>query len=351
MPKHSTFMAAGALSASLLLAVPGVAAAHPRPAPTRCKSSALAAPFNLSIKGDRVLVADGGMEIVGKLKKDGTINTIAADQPGTSGVAMSGKHLAFTTTVTNTETFENTAAGLNIWATAWQAGVRRHLRLRDQEEPGQGQHYGVVGQPAASRQGVHRRRLEADAFRSAATYTGHVDSHAYSVAAMHGGWVVADAGANALWLVDNGAHQTLAVLPPQPFTFDAAVSRPWELPTASSASPTRSSRSRPMSRWAGTASFTSRRCPAAPRSPALGARGKVYRVNPWTGRGQGGRVRVPRRDQPGPRQQGLDLRRRTVRWSHHQGEERPQVDFRHPARRGGRGDRTGRQRVGRHPGK
>ena len=46
-------------------------------------------------------------------------------------------------------------------------------------------------------------------------YTGLIDSHAYSVATVPGGWVVGDAAGNDLVKVDaNGHRSTLAVLPP-----------------------------------------------------------------------------------------------------------------------------------------
>lgn len=71
-------LAVGGLSAGLLLTVPAVASAHPKPAPTPVvMSTALAAPFNLEVKRHSVLVADGGLNLVGRLKANGTIGTIA----------------------------------------------------------------------------------------------------------------------------------------------------------------------------------------------------------------------------------------------------------------------------------
>ena len=97
--------------------------------------------------------------------------------------------------------------------------------------------------------------------------------------------MVADAGANALWLVTNGGRiKTLAVLPPQPFTFDAASVAALGLPNcflgvtyAFEAVPTDVEVGRDGFLYVTT-------LPGGPESPALGARGKVYRVNPWTGR-------------------------------------------------------------------
>jgi hypothetical protein len=55
------------------------------------------------------------------------------------------------------------------------------------------------------------------------SYRGLVDSHPYAVAAVHGGWVVADAGGNDILFVDGKGHiKVLAVLPAQPHKITAA---------------------------------------------------------------------------------------------------------------------------------
>ena len=57
-----------------------------------------------------------------------------------------------------------------------------------------------------------------------ANYRGLIDSHAYSVAAYGKKFVVADAGANALWLVDRkGNISTIGVLPRHPQRLEAAA--------------------------------------------------------------------------------------------------------------------------------
>jgi hypothetical protein len=255
----------------------------PAPEPV-VKSSALAAPFNLSVTGGRVLVADGALNLVGKLKKDGTIKTIAADQPGTSGVATSGKRLAFTTTVSDPETFENTAAGLNIWGPHGKRVFADSFAYETKKNPDKVNTYGVVGYP----EGADKACIDGvfgGLTGGAATYTGQVDSHAYSVTAFRRGWVLADAGANALFRIDNRGHiRTLAVLPPQPLKVTAEAAKSLELPDCV-VGVTYAFEPVPTDVEVGHDGYLYvTTLPGGPESPALGARGKVWKVNPWTGK-------------------------------------------------------------------
>jgi len=279
MEKRSLFAAAGVLSASLALTVSGVAVAEPKPAPTPVvKSTALAAPFNLEVTHRSVLVADGGLNLVGKLKSDGSIKTIAADQPGASGVALSGngRRLAFATTETNPETFENTASGLHIWSRNSRIYADTHA-FETKYNPDQYYSYGVKNPSQCVTDALTAKGIPV-------SYKGGVDSHAYSVAAVRGGWVVADAGANALFSVDNGGRiRTLSVLPPHPFTVDAAAAGALGLPDCV-IGVTYKFESVPTDVEVGPDGFLYVTTLAGgPESPALGARSKLYRVNPWTG--------------------------------------------------------------------
>jgi len=280
MDKRSLCAAAGVLSASLALTVSSVAVAKPKPAPTPVvKSSALAAPFNLEVTHHSVLVADGGLNLVGKLKRDGSIKTIAADQPGASGVALSrnGHRLAFTTTESDPETFENTASGLNIWSKGSRIYADTHA-FETKYNPDQFYSYGVKNPSKCVSDALTAKGFPV-------SYKGGVDSHAYSVAAVHGGWVVADAGANALFSVGNqGRIRTLSVLPPHPLKIDAAAAAALELPDCV-IGVTYRFESVPTDVEVGRDGFLYVTTLAGgPESPALGARSKLFRVNPWTGR-------------------------------------------------------------------
>jgi hypothetical protein len=272
--------ALGALG--LLFATPVAASAHGHPAPAPSpvvRSDQLGAPFNLDVSSGTTYFADGGLNLVGSLGKGGSPVTLAADQPGASGVARStdGRYLAFTTTVTNPDTFENSDSALNIWGPLGSRVVADTHAYEAAHNPDQVNHYGVA----------HPSQCVTDALTAAGlpvSYTGQVDSHAYSVASYGRSWVVADAGANTLWKVSStGRISTLAVLPPQPTTITAAEATALGLPAcvvgttyAFEAVPTDVEVGRDGALYVTT-------LPGGPESPVLGARGALWRVDPHTG--------------------------------------------------------------------
>ena len=123
-----------------------------------------------------------------------------------------------------------------------------------------------------------------DALGDQARYKGIVDSHAYSVARYKKKWVVADAGGNdLLWVTNRGKISTLAVLPSQPLKITKEIAKTLELPDCVigvtykyEAVPTDVEVGRDGYLYVTT-------LPGGPEDPSLGARGKVYRVNPHNG--------------------------------------------------------------------
>lgn len=269
-------------AAPLLIAPPALAHSGDEP-PTApaitVVSRAVAAPFNLELAHGRVLVADGMANLIGSLNRDGSLRTLAADQPGASGIATSrdGRTMAFTTTVTDFSTFVNSESGLNVWGPKGKSYVDTHA-YEVKHNPDKVNHYGVKNPSQCVADAL-------GALGAPASYTGQVDSHAYSVAAFRDGWVIADAGANVLWRVDHrGRLGTLAVLPPQPTTITAEQAGAMGLPDcvvgvtyAFEPVPTDVEVGRDGQLYVTT-------LPGGPESPVLGARGSVYRVNPYSGR-------------------------------------------------------------------
>lgn len=267
---------------SMLVASPAMA--HPKdPKPTNptitVVSSAVAAPFNLEVNSKAVLVADGFQNLVGSVGSDGVIKTLAADQPGASGIATSrnGKLMAFATTETDMGTFNNTASGLNIWGHGKKIYADT-LAYETKHNPDKVFTYGVK----------NPSQCVSDALEAAgvpASYTGAIDSHAYSVVAYGDGWLVADAGANVLWRVDaRGRVKVAALLPPQPHKITADQAAALGLPDclvgvtyAFESVPTDVEVGKNGTVYVST-------LPGGPETPELGARGSVYKVNVNSGK-------------------------------------------------------------------
>ncbi len=241
----------------------------------RVVSTAVAAPFNLEVNRREVLVADGGLNLVGQLAKDGSVTPLAADQPGASGVALSGDGLtmAFATTETDPGTFTNTESGLHIWG---PRGSRTYVdthAFEAENNPDRSISYGVKNPSQCVTEALMAAELPV-------SYTGEPDSHAYSVAAYRDGWVVADAGANVLWSIDRrGSLSTLAVLPAEPLTITAEQATALGLPDCV-VGVTYNFESVPTDVEVGRdGKLYVTTLPGGPESPVLGARGSVYQLN------------------------------------------------------------------------
>jgi hypothetical protein len=152
------------------------------------------------------------------------------------------------------------------------------LAYEKANNPDQHVHYGVRNPSQCVKEAVEAK------FHGPASYKGLVDSHAYSVASYKNKWVVADAGGNdLLWVTNRGKISTLAVLPSQPLKITKAIAKAQELPKCVvgktykfEAVPTDVEVGRDGYLYVTT-------LPGGPEDPSLGARGKVYRVNPHNG--------------------------------------------------------------------
>lgn len=142
------------------------------------------------------------------------------------------------------------------------------------------QHYGFGSD--ASQQCLD----EAGAMKDAppARYTGTVDSHPYALAIWKDTAYVADAGMNAILKVnlESGRISTVAVLPPRPLELTGSVAQSLGAPDCAGFSyafepvPTDVETGPDGSLY-----VTS--LPGGPEDPSLGARGAIFKVNPWTG--------------------------------------------------------------------
>ena len=276
--RHHRLLAVAATAAALALITPlhadasGAKGPHPRLSEL---STDVFAPFNTFVGGSGIYIADGGANVVSRLSLDGSTQTpLVTDAPGTSGVAKNHKRLAYTTTVTNEETFENTASALNIKS---PSGTLRAdtLAYENAHNPDQVNTYGFA----------HPTPCQSETLGPDAQYKGAIDSHAYSVASWGNKWVVADAGGNDLLLVDNKGHiSTLAVLPPQGYTITEEGAEFLGVDPECFVGSTYGFEPVPTDVEVGNNGMLYiTTLPGGPEGSELGARGSLWRFNPDTG--------------------------------------------------------------------
>lgn len=116
-------------------------------------------------------------------------------------------------------------------------------------------------------------------------YTGAIDSHPYALTPTFGGVLIADAAANAILFVDYwGGIHTVAVLPAQaPIVVTAEAAAASELPPCTVGS-TFVAEPVPTDVEIGPDGLYVSTLPGGPEDASLGARGSVYKINPFTGR-------------------------------------------------------------------
>jgi hypothetical protein len=220
--------ALGLTAASTASAAPTRSAASPHVTSTRMAAAhggyplkvstvtrKVVAPLQLDVsKTYGVLVGDSGASKLLQVVRHGNVKTIASGpQPGDiAGVAVN-RHGDIAYTSTN---FKTGKAGLTIRS----HGKSRFVDLSAFEKkynPDKKIPYGTTSTDACVVNFLKQAQFPV-------SYTGIVDSHPYAVAAVKGGWVVADAGGNDLLFVDGKGHhvKVLVVLPPQPHKITAA---------------------------------------------------------------------------------------------------------------------------------
>lgn len=187
------------------------------PLHVRTLTTKVLAPLQLSVSRKHgVLVGDAAASKLQQVLRGGNVRTIVSGpQPGEiSGVDVN-RHgdIAYTSS-----DYKTGKTGLTIRS----HGKSKFVDLSAFEKkynPDRKVHYGTT-----STDKCVLDFLKADPEGPPPSYTGIVDSHPYAVAAVKGGWVVADAAGNDVLFVDSrGRHiKVLAVLPPQPHKFTAA---------------------------------------------------------------------------------------------------------------------------------
>jgi hypothetical protein len=252
------------------------ASAHHGPVVSDPIYDGLAGPLQFEVSNSgKLLVAQSFSGTVSTISRNGAIEDLF-NEPGVDGVSA-GFHGSVIYTYTDPETG---AAELRMHTKSGNthtiADIAEH---ENTENPDQGQTYGYEG-----------LTLECAAtlppeFGIVPPYSGIKESHPYAVTPAWHGWYVADAAANAILYVDwRGNVKTVAVLPAQePVVVTAEIAAAAGVPdcvvgTILTSEPV------PTDVEVGpNGKLYVSTLPGGPEDPSFGARGSVYRVNPWNG--------------------------------------------------------------------
>jgi hypothetical protein len=234
----------------------------------------LAGPLQFEVKWGKVLVGQSFSGTVSWVNRDGSLTDLFND-PGVDGVSV-GPHASVIYTHTDLETG---VVDLRMRTHSGETKMLGDLLYHETtENPDQAQSYGFQGLTDEC-----AALLPPDA--GILPYTGILDSHPYAVSPARNGWYVADAAGNDILHVDwHGNVTTVAVLPPQePVVVSAEAAAANDLPPCVAGA---SFIAEPVPTDVevgpkGMLYVTT--LPGGPEDPSLGARGGVYKVNPWNG--------------------------------------------------------------------
>lgn len=260
--------ATGALA--LTAALPASASGTPT---IKVLSTRVLAPFQLAAS-DHLYASDGfksvvyrsstsGLKVVAKGPKTGEVSGVAVGPNG---------DLAYTTT-----DYKTGKTALTIRSKSGKTVVANLSAYEKKYNPDAKVSYGIDNPTDCQKK----------AFKplGGASTKGIVDSHPYAVTSYwNDSWIVAEAGGNDLLRVtSDGRISTVAVLPPQPSTITKSAAKALGLPKCVVGAVYKFDPVPTDVEVAGDGSLAVSLLPGGPESPALGARGSVWKVDPNTG--------------------------------------------------------------------
>ncbi|RKO23113.1 ScyD/ScyE family protein [Pseudarthrobacter phenanthrenivorans] len=285
MKKNITIIACLAAVAALAPAAPSWGhGPAPQPEPD-VLAEGLVSPLHLAIGTNKsVYVTQDFAGTLSRVNRDKSVETVyqAPQGWGVAGVETRGAATFFLETK-GAGQGDPTALGGYLKSINPRGAARTIADLAEHERstnPDAGQHYGFA--PGTSEQCL----TEAAAVPQAppAQYTGALDSNPYAAYVQGNRAYVADAGANAILKVsvNSGAVATLAVLPPRPAVLTADAAAALGAPSCAgfeyAFEPVPTDVEMGPDGWLYVSSL-----PGGPEIPALGDRGAIFKVSPWTG--------------------------------------------------------------------
>ena len=237
----------------------------------------LVTPLQMDVVNGKVYVAQAFAGLVSKVRPDGSVKDLVVEKgASTGGVAVRGKKVAYT--INDDE--GKMRAQLKLRKRSGKTKRIADLqRFEENHNPDAVNTYGFLDlDPYCAAQVPEEIGGE--------PYPGIVDTNPYALANRHKrGWYVADAGANAIFdVTETGRVRTLAVLPPLPTEITADAAGALGLPECVVGSHYAFEPVPTDVEVAENGALFVTLLPGGPESPALGARGAVVRINPWSGR-------------------------------------------------------------------
>lgn len=212
-----------AATASTLGLVPLASSAVASDGPTVVVSG-LTGPLQIAVGSDGTIYADDDFEGTLTAYRAGASHQVASEPSELAGVDANGRGTVVYTTTVGDENGTTAATLKRVLPNGRVTTLADIYGWEQAHNPDSINHYGFQGlDPECAAQ------LPPD--QGFADYTGILDSHAYSVATIPGGWVVGDAAGNDLVKVDAAGHRsTLAILPPVPTEVSAEMAAGAGLP-------------------------------------------------------------------------------------------------------------------------
>ena len=177
--------------------------------------SGLTTPLQIAIGRDGTIYADDDFEGTLTAYRGGASHQVAAEPSELAGVDALGRGTVVYTTTVGGENGTTAAELKRVLPNGHVSTLADIFGWEQAHNPDSVNSYGVQDLTPECAENI-----PPDA--GLLPYAGLIDSHAYSVATVPGGWVVGDAAGNDLIKVDaNGRRSTLAVLPPVSTTITA----------------------------------------------------------------------------------------------------------------------------------
>lgn len=283
------FPLAACLAAAALVLPMGPAVAGSSTSEPETLTKGLLAPLSLAVdKNDSVLVTQNFAGRLDRVKDDGQLENLYTKAGwDVAGVATRGGTTYFLESVGAGRGKPDALKGY-VKSIDGAGEVRTIADLASYERannPDGDQHYGFGDEVSAD-------CLKGWPAFPPARYKGLVDSHPYATAVKGDTLYIADAGANAILEVDadTGDISTVAVLPPMPAVITAGTRLPGDMAGGTTKVPAcvvgHEYAFEPVPTdvkigpdgWLYVSLL-----PGGPEDPSFGARGAIFKVNPWTG--------------------------------------------------------------------